>query len=865
MGAPHDIDLRAPFTIDILLEVRTSTMKKMPNLEIESGIDKELRDGPVRVSILGLEADEHDPTFHGGVDKAIHGYCSSHYPGWKTEYPAAADRFRPGGFGENFVTKYMNERNVCIGDVIAVGDEVVLQVSLPRQPCFKLNHRFQLKNFAPTTFKTSRTGWYYRVLKEGTVKAGDEIKLVERKWPQWTIERVQEYLHRKQDDHAMNEELAQIEEMGKESRGAFQRRVAKAKAQARKAQEKPNVWRDFKIVKKTKETQRIASFVLEAVGEQADAEIAMEGAHAKIKLPNGILRSYSIVSGNPNKFELGIALEDNSSGGSRWFHETAQVGDALKVGRITTDVKVASASSNHVFIVGGIGITAFLALLEAYHEVHYNFELHYAVRSEEDVPFRSRLAPFGKSMQLYDSSKGQRMDIREIMRTLKWNSHVYVCGPTRMMNAAREAAEKCGLDANDVHYEAFSADTSGDPFEVEVANRNGRLLKVGEDETLLEVLKREVGEVDSSCEVGNCGTCKVALKAGRVDHRGTALSPEEQEGSLLSCDGKPILGTVLSTRTANEMSSEENQGDGFVVLPVQIPALPSCPINAVHEIRVRRNAPKIPTEIDDRSLFLKNVPVDSTEALFRQVFAALVGPGRFESIAFEDERKAATVLDPAQAVKMSSLGKKRKRNEQEAEERAREEELARLPETWTRRLRKSGSSAIVLLADDKSVELVFKAIKKAHKSKKYPVWGLGVPEDLPELGSQWISAHLQLSRCDKAATQKSVHAFFNVFNRKEKEAQEMAKRLRNEPDEDGFVTVTRGGRAAPANKNEAEEARQKMVDKAAKKKAETTDFYRFQLRERRKAEQAALMKRFDEDRKKVDAMKEKRGKFRPET
>jgi MOSC domain-containing protein YiiM len=87
----------------------------------------------------------------------------------------------------------MNERNVCIGDIMSVGDEVLLQVSLPRQPCFKLNHRFQLKNFAPNTYKASRTGWYYRVLREGTLQAGDEIKLVERKHPTWTIERVQEY------------------------------------------------------------------------------------------------------------------------------------------------------------------------------------------------------------------------------------------------------------------------------------------------------------------------------------------------------------------------------------------------------------------------------------------------------------------------------------------------------------------------------------------------------------------------------------------------------------------------------------------------------------------------------------------------
>ncbi|KAK1843850.1 vanillate o-demethylase [Colletotrichum chrysophilum] len=836
MGASEQVDLRAPFVSDTLLEVRTSTMKKMPGLEIESGIDKNLRNGPVRVSFLGLEDDEHDPTFHGGVDKAIHGY-----------------RFQPGGFGENFVTKHMNERNVCIGDVIAVGDEVVLQVSLPRQPCFKLNHRFQLKNFAPNTYKTSRTGWYYRVLKEGTVKAGDEIKLVERKWPAWTIERVQEFLHRDQSNLQMNEELAQIEEMGKESRGAFQRRVAKAKAQAKKTKDKGEEWRDYKIVEKKRETSRVSSFTLESVSGDAQPEVDMEGAHTKIKLPNGLLRSYSIVSGEPKRFELGIALEDNSRGGSRWFHESANVGDIVQVGRITTDVKVASASSNHVFIVGGIGITAFMALMEAYHSVHYNFELHYGIRSADDVPFRSRLESFGKSARIYDGSKGERMDIGEIMRTLKWNSHVYVCGPTRMMEAAKKAAEQSGLDATDVHYEAFAADTTGDPFEVEVSNRDGKVLKVSEEETLLEVVKRDIGDLESSYCIGAVDAAKSPNLTELDRERRT---DQEHDKTFLTLLGPPAVA---------QMPSTESQGDGFVLLPVKIPALPSCPVNAVHEIRVRRNAPKIPTEIDDRSLFLKNVPVDSTEAHFRQVFAALVGPGRFEGIAFEDERKAATAIDPAQAVKVSNFGKKRKRGEQEAEERAKEEEVARLPDIWTRRLRKSGSSAIVLLADDKSVELVLKAIKKANKSKKYPVWGEGVSKDLSELGSQWISTHLQLSRCDKVATQKSVHAFFNVFNRKEKEAQEMAKRLRNEPDEDGFVTVTRGGRAAPASKNEAEEARQKMVDKAAKKKSETTDFYRFQMRERRKAEQAALMQRFDEDRKKVDAMREKRGKFRPET
>ncbi|KAM0333096.1 hypothetical protein ACHAQA_001754 [Verticillium albo-atrum] len=840
-------DLWSQCTTDTVLEVRTSKMKKMPGLQIESGIDKQICPGSVRVTLLGLDDDEHDPTFHGGIDKAVHGYCSSHYTDWQHEFPAAADRFRPGGFGENLVTRHLNERNVCIGDKWAVGDSVVLQVSLPRQPCFKLNHRFQLKNFAPKTFRLSRTGWYYRVLKEGNIKAGDRMNLIERKWPTWTIERVQEFLHRNQEDQAMNEELAAIEAMGEESRGAFRKRVAKAKAKAKRSgeTEKGEPWREYTVAEKTTQTPRIASFLLKPrVPITEDEQPVPNGAHVKLLLPNGLQRSYSVVSGNAHGFELGIALEESSRGGSRWLHSVAPGQDAvLKVGRFKNDVPNANAASNHVFIAGGVGITAFLASMEAYYAINYNIELHYAVRSTEDVPFRARLEKLGASVKIYDKSKNERMDIDEIVRTLKWNSQLYFCGPTRMIEAGRVAVEAHGVDENEVHYEAFAADATGDPFEAEVANRGGKIVKVAEEETLLEVLKRELGSDQFQ--------------------RHQLSSPSSSRIRVATSNNLRLF--LFTKWKLNNMASTEEAGDGFSILPIQMPALPSCPITAIHEVRVRRNTPKIPTAIDGRSLFLKNVPADASEAHFRAVFGSLVGPGRFESIAFEGERKRRLELDPAQASKMSALVKKRKRDEQEAEERAREEETALLPEVWTRRIHKSGSSAIVLMADEKSVDQVLKAIAKAKRKNKLPVWGEGVADDTPELGSPWVAAHLQLARADKTATQKSVHAFFNVFNRKEKEAAETAKRLRNEPDEDGFVTVTRGGRATPATKNEAEVARQKMVDRAAKKKDETKDFYRFQLRERRKAEQAALLRRFDEDRQKVFAMKEKRGKFRPET
>ncbi|KAK3309146.1 pyruvate kinase-like protein [Chaetomium strumarium] len=562
-----EVDLYRPFTSDTILEVRTGRMKPLSGLTVQSGIDKIIRDGPVRVTETGLEGDEHDPTFHGGVDKAIHGYCCSHYPAWRTEFPSAAASFRPGAFGENLVTAHLNERNLCIGDIVSIsrpasdtdrGEDhrVLLQVSLPRQPCFKLNHRFQLKNFAPNTWKTSRTGWYFRVLRPGTIQAGDTIRLVERRHPAWTIERVQEYLHRNTGDAAMNEELARIEEFGAECKDAFRARVARHKAKERrerlKQEGKGQKWREYKVVEKTRQTARIMSFVLEAVGpvggagkeEDGDEGEEVElrpGAHAKVRLGNGLVRAYSIVDGDRSRFQLGVALDDKSRGGSRYLHEMVQVGHTLQVGAITAAVPMASAASHHVFVAGGVGITAFLALIEGYKSIHYSVELHYAVRSAEDVPFRERLTKLGDDVVIiYDRAAGQRLDIRRIVGNIPWNSQLYFCGPKRLMDEAAKETRARGIPEKELHFEAFEADVSGDPFEVVVANKGDTTIRVGEEETLLECLQKQFDEVDSSCCVGNCGTCRVTLKGGQVDHRGTALTEEEKAASMLTCVSRGI-------------------------------------------------------------------------------------------------------------------------------------------------------------------------------------------------------------------------------------------------------------------------------------------------------------------------------------
>lgn len=313
----------------------------------------------------------------------------------------------------------------------------------------------------------------------------------------------------------------------------------------------------------------------------------------------------------------------------------------------------------------------------------------------------------------------------------------------------------------------------------------------------------------------------------------------------------------------------------FSILPISFPPTRAYPKAVLHHVYVRRNAPKIPTPDDDRSLFLANVPVDSTEAHFRAVFAALAGAGKFESISFEDDRRRraaeSSSVRPSQALRLAQTAhgssKKRKRGEAEEEEEEDDQETARtLFETWPRRLHGSGGTAVVLLADERSVSVVLKAVGKVHKSKKYPVWGAGVEESAAtELGAPWLRDHNRLCFPNKAVVQSAVDSFFILFNKREKEAAELAKRMRSEPDEDGFVTVVRGaGRSAPARRDEAEEARRRLAEREERKRQELGGFYRFQLREQKKAEQADLIRRFEEDRKKVSAMREKKGKFKPE-
>lgn len=543
-------ELEQPWQKDELIQVRTGKSKPVFGLPLQSAIFKSVRYGPVPVDKLGCRGDEHVYEFHGGPDKALLQYCSRHYEAWARDLPGSAHLFRVGGFGENLVARWANERNTCIGDIVRIGRDVVAQVSLPRQPCYKLNHRFQEKNMSRFTQERFRTGWYYRIIQEGSIEAGDEIVLMERPNPEWATARVQHYLYIEKENFEKMKELTQIEALGDEIRNIFKNRLNKQfENQDRRllgdSSMALDLWAEYRLVERRTETPTVVSLVFESVETRPSPEEAKPGTHVRLKLGGRLIRAYSVVEGNQNRFTLGVSLDRESSrGGSLYLHETIQEGDDVTISKFATTFPLVKEADQHILIAGGIGITGLLLSALSLQQSNQPYHLHYAVRSPDDIPFQSHLQALGSNVTIYSKSLGKHLDVSDILQAADSNTHVYCCSGGRLMNAVRETADNLGLPQENVHFESFQANSTGDPFTAEVAESD-RKLDVGPSESLLDVLRSAGFDIPSTCEAGNCGTCRVGVRRGRVEHRGTGLLENEKDTSMLSCVSRGIGNIVL--------------------------------------------------------------------------------------------------------------------------------------------------------------------------------------------------------------------------------------------------------------------------------------------------------------------------------
>lgn len=303
------------------------------------------------------------------------------------------------------------------------------------------------------------------------------------------------------------------------------------------------------MTEKKRETDIISSFVFTSTEKDASPIKVMPGAHVRVKLgpkSGNLVRAYSVVEGDSNQFKLGIAHDADSRGGSKLMHEQLEIGDELMFSKMASDftLKENEECNDHIFIAGGVGITAFVASARMLEEQSFPFKLYYAVKRDEDVAFKDIIDTLRKNVEICVSEKGTRLNIANILEKASARTQVYVCGPSRLLEAVKDTGKAIGLPEGNISSETFAVSTSGDPFTVEIATQS-KELQVREEESLLDVLRKAGFDVASSCEVGNCGTCRIGVRKGRVEHRGTGLLEDEKKGMMLSCVSRGVGKLVL--------------------------------------------------------------------------------------------------------------------------------------------------------------------------------------------------------------------------------------------------------------------------------------------------------------------------------
>ena len=259
------------------------------------------------------------------------------------------------------------------------------------------------------------------------------------------------------------------------------------------------------------------------------------GAHTVVEMRDGgvtRLNPYSLMSDplDPSAYTISVRRDDQGRGGSLFMHRNVKVGDKMVLGYPVNLFPLDLRARKHLMIAGGIGITPFLAQIKQLSAMNVHFELHYSVRTAALGSYVDELT--GKHpgrVHIYHDDQDQRIDLANLLDGQPLGTHVYVCGPKGMIGWVCDTAASHGWPDEAIHSEEFLAPQSGLPFEVTLA-RSGKVVEVGEHQSLLEAL--EAADVDAPylCRGGACGQCEtdVIRHEGTFVHRDHWLSDEQK-------------------------------------------------------------------------------------------------------------------------------------------------------------------------------------------------------------------------------------------------------------------------------------------------------------------------------------------------
>ena len=286
-------------------------------------------------------------------------------------------------------------------------------------------------------------------------------------------------------------------------------------------------------------TDRISAFRIVADADEGAQEGVLPayaaGSHVRVTTAEGEDRAYSLVDFTPPEnpcraYTIAVQREDDGQGGSRFMHGLGQ-GDIVSLSTPKNDFAV-QEDAPAVLLAGGIGITPMISMATALKAAGQDFALHYAGRSAALMAYTDTLAQtFGPALHLHcDDDPATTLDLDAVIGSVDAKTHLYVCGPRGLIDAARAKAEAAGIEAARIHFELFdnAAHQEGDgSFEVEVAS-TGAVITVASDQSIIEALEAEGVDVMYDCQRGDCGICQTDVISGTPDHRDVVLSPDER-------------------------------------------------------------------------------------------------------------------------------------------------------------------------------------------------------------------------------------------------------------------------------------------------------------------------------------------------
>ena len=306
----------------------------------------------------------------------------------------------------------------------------------------------------------------------------------------------------------------------------------------------------LRVKSATWEAPGVLSYELRPL-EGGDLPPFTAGAHIDLTLPNGLVRSYSLV--NPqserDRYVIAVQMDRASRGGSKWLHENLRAGDIVTANGPRNNFALDETAEKSILLAGGIGITPILSMIDRLSALGRDWELVYCSRKRASTAFLEALEMNPRVRFNFDEEPGGKiLDVAALVKAAPANAHLYCCVPLPMLEAFEQATKD--LARNRVHVEYFAAK---EPPAVEggfkvVLAKSGRELTVPPGKTILEALCDAGLEIPHSCTEGICGTCETKVLEGVPDHRDRILTESERAANktmFICCSGSRSAKLVL--------------------------------------------------------------------------------------------------------------------------------------------------------------------------------------------------------------------------------------------------------------------------------------------------------------------------------